>query len=225
NLPLEVEHIHPKSQGGSDRVSNLTLACHTCNQAKGNRDIREFLSGKPTVLNRILKQAKAPLKDAAAVNATRWKLYQQLKETGLPVEVGTGGQTKFNRTRLGLPKTHWFDAACVGKSTPDRLDVAVEKPLLVAAKGHGVRQRCRSDRYGFPRTHAPKAKSFQGFQTGDIVKATIPQGKFAGNYTGRIAIRFRPSFRLNAGVKPFDVHPKYLTTVHQSDGYEYRFSK
>ncbi|WP_017662995.1 RNA-guided endonuclease IscB [Baaleninema simplex] len=225
NLPLEVEHIHPKSKGGSDRVSNLTLACHTCNQAKGNRDIREFLSGKPTVLNRILKQAKAPLKDAAAVNATRWKLYQQLKETELPVEVGTGGQTKFNRTRLGLPKTHWLDAACVGKSTPDRLDVAVEKPLLVAAKGHGVRQRCRPDKYGFPRTHAPKAKSFQGFQTGDIVKATIPQGKFAGNYTGRIAIRFRPSFRLNAGVKPFDVHPKYLTTVHQSDGYEYRFSK
>ncbi|WP_017661308.1 RNA-guided endonuclease IscB, partial [Baaleninema simplex] len=40
DLPLEVEHIHPKSQGGSDRVSNLTLACHTCNQAKGNRDIR-----------------------------------------------------------------------------------------------------------------------------------------------------------------------------------------
>ena len=225
NLPLEVEHIHPKSKGGSDRVSNLTLACHQCNQAKGNRDIREFLSGKPSVLNHILKQAKAPLKDAAAVNATRWKLYQQLKETGLPLEVGTGGQTKFNRTRLGLPKTHWLDAACVGKSTPDRLDVAIEKPLLVAAKGHGVRQRCRPDKYGFPRTHAPKAKSFQGFQTGDIVKATIPQGKFAGNYTGRIAIRFRPSFRLNAGVKPFDVHPKYLTTVHQSDGYEYRFSK
>ena len=194
NPPLEVEHIHPKSQGGSDRVSNLALACHQCNQAKGNRDIREFLSGKPSVLDRILKQAKAPLTDAAAVNATRWKLYQQLKETGLPVEVGTGGQTKFNRTRLGLPKTHWLDAACVGKSTPDRLDVAVEKPLLVAAKGHGVRQRCRPDRYGFPRAVAPKAKSFQGFQTGDIVKATIPQGKFAGNYTGRIAIRFRPSF-------------------------------
>ncbi|WP_017663324.1 RNA-guided endonuclease IscB [Baaleninema simplex] len=225
NLPLEVEHIHPKSQGGSDRVSNLALACHQCNQAKGNRDIREFLSGKPSVLDRILKQAKAPLKDAAAVNATRWKLYQQLKETGLPVEVGTGGLTKFNRTQLGLPKTHWLDAACVGKSTPDRLDVAVEKPLLVAAKGHGVRQRCRPDRYGFPRAVAPKAKSFQGFQTGDIVKATIPQGKFAGNYTGRIAIRFRPSFRLNAGVKPFDVHPKYLTTVQKSDGYEYRFSK
>ncbi|WP_017661710.1 RRXRR domain-containing protein, partial [Baaleninema simplex] len=42
------------------------------------------------------------------------RLRKLLKETGLPVEVGTGGQTKFNRTRLGLPKTHGFDAACVG---------------------------------------------------------------------------------------------------------------
>lgn len=31
NVPFEVEHIHPKSRGGSDRVSNLTLACHDCN--------------------------------------------------------------------------------------------------------------------------------------------------------------------------------------------------
>ncbi|MEB3828486.1 HNH endonuclease, partial [Phormidium sp. CCY1219] len=35
NTPLEVEHIHPQSKGGSDRVSNLTLACHPCNQSKG----------------------------------------------------------------------------------------------------------------------------------------------------------------------------------------------
>ncbi|MBE9228616.1 RRXRR domain-containing protein [Phormidium sp. LEGE 05292] len=33
-------------QGGSDRVSNLTLACHPCNQAKGNQDIRDFLAQK-----------------------------------------------------------------------------------------------------------------------------------------------------------------------------------
>ncbi|WP_197047582.1 HNH endonuclease, partial [Planktothrix serta] len=26
NVPLEVEHIHPKSQGGTDRISNLTVA-------------------------------------------------------------------------------------------------------------------------------------------------------------------------------------------------------
>jgi 5-methylcytosine-specific restriction endonuclease McrA len=90
NLPLEVEHIHPRSKGGTDRVSNLTMACHSCNQSKSNRDIRDFLSGQPDGLNRILKQAKSPLKDAAAVNSTRWALFNALKQTGLPVATGTG---------------------------------------------------------------------------------------------------------------------------------------
>ncbi|WP_424099890.1 HNH endonuclease [Moorena producens] len=35
--PLEVEHITPKSKGGSNRVSNLTIACRDCNQTKGNQ--------------------------------------------------------------------------------------------------------------------------------------------------------------------------------------------
>jgi hypothetical protein len=38
------------------------------------------------VLKRILAQAKAPLKDAAAVNSTRWKLFNALKATGLPAK-------------------------------------------------------------------------------------------------------------------------------------------
>ncbi|MEA5470458.1 RNA-guided endonuclease IscB [Spirulina sp. 06S082] len=225
NIPLEVEHIQPKSKGGSNRVSNLTLACHSCNQIKGNQEIKDFLSVKPKILKGILGQAKASLKDAAAVNSTRWKLYEALKITGLPVEVGTGGLTKFNRTRHNLHKTHWLDAACVGKSTPEQLIIKVKNPLLIAAKGHGTRQRCRPDKYGFPKAHAPKAKFFQGFQTGDIVRASVPKGKYAGNYVGRIAIRFRPSFRLSTtGNKPFDVHPKYLQAIHHADGYEYSFN-
>jgi len=95
NVPFEGEHIHPKSKGGSDRVSNLTLACHACNQAKGNQDIQDFLNKKPNILSRILKQAKQPFKDATAVNSTRWVLFQQLKQTGLPIEVSTGGRTKY----------------------------------------------------------------------------------------------------------------------------------
>ena len=225
NVPFEIEHILAKSKGGSNRVSNLCLSCHTCNQAKGNKSVEEFLKKKPEVLKRILAQAKAPLKDAAAVNATRWELYRRLQLSGLPVEVGSGGRTKFNRKTRGIEKTHWTDAACVGASTPERLLIRGIKPLLIAAKGHGTRQRCRPDKYGFPARHAPKAKFFQGFQTGDMVKADIPGGKYAGKYTGRIAIRFRPSFMLLLPDKRFDVHPKYLTTIHKADGYEYNISK
>ncbi|MEQ9487443.1 MAG: RNA-guided endonuclease IscB, partial [Alphaproteobacteria bacterium] len=119
---LEIEHIKPRSKGGSNRVSNLCLACTPCNQKKGNQDIKDFLSGKPNLLKHILSQAKRPLADTAVVNATRWSLYENLKKTGLPVEVGTGGRTKYNRTIRGLDKTHYWDAACVGASTPEQLN-------------------------------------------------------------------------------------------------------
>lgn len=98
NVPLEVEHIHPKAKGGSNRVSNLTIACLPCNRKKGTQLITDFLATQPAHLARILSQAKAPLKDTAAVNTTRWDLYNALCKTGLPVSTGTGGQTKFNRT-------------------------------------------------------------------------------------------------------------------------------
>lgn len=146
DLPLEVDHIKPRSKGGSDRTSNLTLACHSCNQSKGNQNIKDFLSNKPDVLRRVISQVKAPLKDAAAVNATRWALYNALKALGLPVVTGSGGQTKFNRTRLGLPKSHWLDAACVGE-TPV-LCVGTTQPLSIKATGNGTRQMCGTNKFG-----------------------------------------------------------------------------
>ncbi len=132
NVPLEVEHILAKSRGGTNRISNLTLACHECNQAKANQLIEQFLTNKPDLLKRILASAKSPLKDAAAVNATRWELFRRLQQTGLPIETGSGGLTKFNRKIKGIEKSHWADAACVGSSKPGQLLIKRIKPLLVA---------------------------------------------------------------------------------------------
>jgi 5-methylcytosine-specific restriction endonuclease McrA len=211
NTPLQIEHIVPRSRGGSDRVSNLTLACEPCNVRKGTQTAEEF--GFP----RLQAQARQPLKDAAAVNSTRWALYERLQVVGLPVEVGTGGRTKFNRTRLGLPKAHWIDAACVGASTPEALDLRGIRPLLIRAMGHGSRQMCRMNRYGIPRTGPKQARTAYGFRTGDLVKAVVPSGKYRGTHEGRIAIRSRPSFRLNR----MDLHPRLLVRVQRADGYAY----
>jgi hypothetical protein len=210
-VPLQVEHIVPRIRGGSDRESNLALACGPCNQAKGSQTAEEF--GYPEVQ----AQAQQPLRDAAAVNSTRWTLYRSMTAAGLPLEIGTGGRTKYNRTRLGLPKTHCLDAACVGSSTPDDLVIEVTAPLRIKAVGHGRRQRCGTDKHGFPIRHAPRAKRFMDYRTGDLVKAVVPQGKYAGTNVGRVAIRHRPSFRLNG----FDIHPKYLFLLQCADGYEY----
>jgi hypothetical protein len=159
---------------------------------KGTKDIKDFLAKKPVLLKQIMNQTKRPLKDAAAVNSTRWALFKKLKETALPVSTGSGGQTKFNRSKLGLPKTHWLDAACVGKV--DSLSVLTTKPLLVKAAGHGTRQMCRTDKFGFPNRYVPRCKFIKGFQTGDIVKAIITSGKKIGTYVGRVAVRTKGSY-------------------------------
>src|SRR4028118_871213 len=162
DTPLQVEHIHPRTKGGSNRISNLCLACDTCNKKKGTQDIEQFLSKKPDILKRILSQAKRPLKDAAAVNSTRWALFNGLRlTTGLPVSTGSGGLTKFNRTRLNLPKSHWLDAACVGQV--EELKVLTSQPLLIKAAGHGTRQMCGTDRFGFPVRHRSKKQIHFGF--------------------------------------------------------------
>lgn len=219
---LEIEHIQPRSKGGSNRVSNLCLACTPCNQKKGNQDIKDFLKGKPDLLKRILAQAKRPLADTAAVNATRWNLYERLKKTGLPVEVGTGGRTKYNRTIQGLAKTHYWDAACVGVSTPEQLITSGLKPLLIAAKGHGTRQQCRTNKFGFPVRYCSRTKFHKGFQTGDIVKAVVTSGKKVGTYVGRVATRATGSFNISTsdGLVQGISH-KYCTPIHKKDGYAY----
>src|SRR5437870_5655214 len=47
DVPFELDHLQPRSRGGSNRVSNLVLSCHACNQAKGKQTAAEF--GHPQV--------------------------------------------------------------------------------------------------------------------------------------------------------------------------------
>lgn len=229
---LEVEHVVPKKPrhgpAGTNRVNNLVIACETCNKSKGNLRPEEWLNYLQASTNsldqeraknllQVLQQLEQPLKDATVVNTIRWILFKRLKELELPLEAGSGGRTKYNRVQMGLPKAHWIDAACTGASTPEHINIDKVVVLEIKATGHGRRQRCRTDKYGFPIQHAPRAKTYLGYQTGDIVKAIIPKGKYAGIHIGRIAIRHKPSFKLIR----FDVHPKYLRLLQKADGYEY----
>jgi hypothetical protein len=222
DIPLQVEHIHPRSRGGTHRISNLCLACEKCNTAKGTLDIAVFLKKKPEVLKRIQVQAKMPLKDAAAVNATRWALFERLKATELPIECGSGGLTKYNRSQRALPKTHWLDAANVGKSTPAVLGVKGIIPLLIKATGHGCRQMCSVDAYGFPRTGPKQAKRVKGFETGDMVRAVVTSGVHKGTYMGKVAVRATGSFTITqrAG-RVQGISHRFCTVLHHGDGYRY----
>lgn len=223
NVPLNLDHIQPRACGGSNRVSNLALACIPCNKRKGSQDVSEFLGGRPQRLARILAHAKAPLRDAAVVNATRWALFRALQGTGLEVATSTGGRTKFNRCRLGLPKTHALDAACTG--VVDALVDWQRPTLAIKTTGRGSYQRTLLTKYGFPRGYCMRSKRVQGFATGDLVKACVPTGKHKGVHIGRVAVRARGSFNVRTRQNLVtDIPVRYFQLLQRNDGYAYQLT-
>jgi hypothetical protein len=108
---LQIEHIVPKTRGGSERVDNLTLACAPCNQRKGKQTAAEF--GFPA----IQAQARLPLRDTAHVSGLKTALLSQLRQQfgAEYVQTRYGYQTKYQRIQvLNLPKAHAYDAVAIG---------------------------------------------------------------------------------------------------------------
>ncbi|MBK1647651.1 RNA-guided endonuclease IscB [Rhabdochromatium marinum] len=195
-------------------------ACRTCNQRKGRQPIEDVLSNQPERLRRLQSQAKAPLHDAAAVNATRWALFERLKAAGLPVSTGSGGQTKYNRQRLGIPKTHALDADCVGQLTA--LHGWNIPTLTLQATGRGRYQRTRLNRFGFPRGYLMREKRVHDFQTGDRVIAEMPTGKNAGIHVGRVAVRASGYFNIQTATNLVQgISHRHCRVVQRADGYGY----
>jgi hypothetical protein len=106
DVPLEVEHIVPKSRGGSNRVSNLTISCRKCNLKKGDKTAEEF--GYPTIKH----QATQPLKAAACLNSIRWRIAERLE-----AEYTYGYVTKYYRNKLGFEKSHVNEAFVISGGT------------------------------------------------------------------------------------------------------------
>lgn len=218
-VPLNIDHVHPRSRGGTDRISNLTLACIPCNQKKNATPIEEFVTN-PAVLRRILAQAKAPLRDAAAMNATRYALVRALKEIHPDVRSSSGGRPKWSRTRTGAPKTHTLDALHVGE-----LDDVSSWPagvLVVKATGRGIYCRTRTDKHGFPRLRMPRTKVHHGFQTGDLVRAAVPSGMKQGTHVGRTAVRASGKFNITTARGTVQgIHHRHVRLLQRADGYGY----
>lgn len=181
NVPLEKEHILPKAKGGTNRVSNLTVSCRDCNIEKGNRHPDEIQGDFGKRVQAALRAAKGPLKDAQAVNTIRWKIVETLKATRLPIVYGTGGKTKWHRKQAGLPKTHYYDAACVASvpNTPFAISV-----LAIHAVGYGHRgnlgnYQTKQKAPGFKSPYK-RIEHIGGFQKLDTVEIQTKNGKFVG---------------------------------------------
>lgn len=220
---LELDHVVPRSRGGSNRVSNLVCACHDCNQDKGSKSLETFLAERPQVLAAIKRQLKAPLRDAAALNATRFAIARHVRSLGLEVRTWTGGRTKFNRTNLGYIKDHWVDAACVGETGAAVTIPSHLTAIQIQATGRGQRRTHRNNRYGFPQGQPRRVKRVAGFSSGDLVRLNQPRGRYRGVHIGRLAgVRERGDFdiRTASGVKITAPWHRF-ERVQRADGYAY----
>lgn len=215
----EVEHLLPRSRGGTNRISNLVWSCRKCNEKKGTLTLEEFLKRKPAVLKKIQDQQQVGLQDAAAVNATKERLLEELTTFGYPVETGSGVETHLNRTSQHYEKAHWIDAACVGSSGA-QVSIHPLKPLKIKSMGRGTRQMCGLNRFGFPIRHRTRQKVVFGFQTGDMVRAIVTTGTKIGTYTGRVTVRTSGSFRMP---EADGLHHRFFTIIQKGDGYGYSF--
>jgi hypothetical protein len=125
---------------------------------------------------------------------------------------------------MGLEKTHTLDALSVGRLDHESGDAIVRLPgqvLVVKATGRGSYARTTPDRFGFPRLRRARTKQHFGYVTGDLVRAVVPSGKWAGTWTGRISVRSRGQHSLATSRGRINVSHWNLRVLQRGDGYGY----
>ena len=222
NTAEEVEHVIPKSKGGTNSVHNLVIACRKCNELKGKLSLKEFGKLMNKDFNRL--EPKELPRHASIVQSARNYMTREISKLVADTKSYDAWLTKYNRDELGLPKQHYYDALSVGNVQDYKF--LTDKVLTISAKGRGSRQMCRMDRFGFPRTSPKGCKSVKGFQTGDIVKAVVPSGLKQGEYLGRVAVRSRGSFNIETSDCLIQgIGYKYCRIIQRNDGYSYDYKE
>jgi hypothetical protein len=68
-----VDHMTPKSLGGSNRRANLVAACHRCNDLKGAMTVDAFQAKYPDLKGAARKRKGRSVRKALMAGDGRWK--------------------------------------------------------------------------------------------------------------------------------------------------------
>lgn len=70
-----------------------------------------------------------------------------------------------------------------------------------------------------------RQRTVKGRQTGDLVRATLPNGKFKGIHQGRVAVRARGVFVMQTASGNVEPGRKHCKRLMPNDGYTYQQRK
>jgi hypothetical protein len=133
---LEVDHIIPRSRGGTDRPDNLVASCHDCNQRKGNLTATEW--GYQKIQQGVRPTLKAAAHTQQGKNATLTGLGEVA-----PVDITYGFITKIDRQKMSLPKTHYYDAVAIASGGQVVILLPWYEKLKAVSKGARQQRRGR----------------------------------------------------------------------------------
>ena len=233
----ELDHIVPRSRGGTNRVSNLVVSCHDCNVQKGNASVKEFLARSPARLAAVRRIQRSSLSGASQMNIIVPEVLRRLDVMGIPVAEYDAYTTSWTRRRLGVQKTHVNDALCIG--APDALTHLPDRKTVARSVGHGDRQMLRpADRHGNPRGqgyrayctlprqrqgyttcpgHPSRRKHVRDLSSGDLAQFRHRKHGFLCGYAALDKVRGRVA--VTHEDKPVSVKADAVTLLARNNGY------
>ena len=106
DVPLQTHHIQPRSEGGTDKPSNMVSLCVECHE--------ELHSGEIELSKRSLKYWRnKEYRFASHVNSMKDHIVDELRKLFDDVKVIFGNMTKAARKKLGLEKSDVNDSIAV----------------------------------------------------------------------------------------------------------------
>lgn len=106
---LEVDHIIPRSKGGSNNPSNLVCSCEAHNKAKSNMDYKEFTGKNPPKIKQF--------QETVFMNVLKDYLVPKLQEIA-PTQYTFGLYTRRKRKEWNIEKSHINDAVVIANIKP-----------------------------------------------------------------------------------------------------------
>ncbi|HEY8416138.1 MAG TPA: RRXRR domain-containing protein, partial [Thermaerobacter sp.] len=174
--PLTIDHVLPRSRGGTNAWENLLPACWACNQAKGNRTPEEW-GVRPRVKPKPLGKA---FRMATWTQQGKGYLLWRLRQRGLEVRTTFGVYTAWARKVRGAEKSHFTDAGLIALSDYPSAE-APEVPLaglLLEARPAAFRPRqvYKAERYPEARRPSQAVRLSSGWARPVRVNAGVRLG-------------------------------------------------